>query len=182
MNKYGYKLNLIKMAYLLSKIFVTLCIVAIATSQLPSPDASWSSFQVKSCCPAGYNEIGNYCVKCTAPLFWDAISGKCQSCPQGHFYNPTFNRCDCTVPCEAPRQINPANNQCECPADQKGNRRVWSASDKSCQCPPELPLWNGKYCVVCPAGTEFDSKEKQCYHCPDGFIRDYNSHACVPGL
>lgn len=146
------------MAYLLAKIFVVVCVASIAASQFASPDASWSTFQVKSCCPAGYNEIGNYCVKCNAPLFWDAVSGKCQSCPQGHFYNPTSNRCDCEIPCPAPRQINPTTRQCECPADQKGNARVWNESNKECSCPLNLPLWNGKYCVVCPAGTEFDEK------------------------
>lgn len=75
-----------------------------------------------------------------------------------------------------------ANNVCECPVDQKGLKKVWSESDQSCNCPANLPLWNGKYCVICPSGTEFDPKEKQCYHCPDGFIRDTSSHACVPGL
>lgn len=170
------------MAYLLTKIFVALCVVALASAQFASPDASWSNFRVKSCCPTGYNEIGSYCVQCTAPLFWDPISAKCQSCPEGHFYNPTLNRCDCSKPCDAPRQINPANNQCECPADKKGIKRVWQSSTKTCECPPELPLWNGKYCVACPAGTTYDPKERQCYHCPEGFVRDINSHACVPGL
>ena len=170
------------MAYLSGKIFVVLCIATIAASQFASPDASWSNFQVKSCCPTGYNEIGDYCVKCTAPLFWDALSGKCQSCPQGHFYNAQFNRCDCEVPCPLPRKINPANRQCECPADQNKHPMVWNPTDKTCNCPTEYPLWNGKYCVVCPAGTEFDPKEKQCYHCPEGFVRDFTGHQCVPGL
>jgi hypothetical protein len=43
-------------------------------------------------------------------------------------------------------------------------------------------LWNGKYCVICPTGTTFDPKEQQCYHCPDGFVRNEDSHTCVPGL
>ena len=137
------------MAYLLAKIFVVLCVASIATAQaqFSSPDASWSTFQVKSCCPTGYNEIGNYCVKCTAPLFFDAISGKCNSCPVGHFYNPTSNRCECTIPCELPRQLNPTTKQCECPADEKGNKRVWDSVGNLCNCPANLPLWNGRYCV-----------------------------------
>ncbi len=173
------------MAYLLAKIFVVLCIASIAASQsaqVINPDSSWSTYQLKQCCPTGFSIFGNYCIQCTAPLFWDVASGRCASCPSDHIYNPTSKRCECTIPCEAPRQFNASSRQCECPVDQKGNKRVWSATDKTCQCPPELPLWNGKYCVVCPVGTEFDTKEKQCYHCPEGFKRDYSSHACLPGL
>jgi hypothetical protein len=83
------------MAYLLSKICVVLLVATLAIAQIPSPDASWSDYKVKACCPTGYNEIGNYCVKCTAPLFFDAVTGKCNSCPTGHFFNPTSGRCEC---------------------------------------------------------------------------------------
>ena len=175
------------MAYLLAKVFVFLCVASIVASQtttvtVVNPDPSWSTYQAKQCCPSGFNIFGNYCIQCTAPLFWDVVTGRCASCPSDHIYNPTSKRCECTIPCDLPRTFNPASRSCECPVDQKGNKRVWSATDKTCQCPPELPLWNGKYCVVCPAGTEFDPKEHQCYHCPDGFIRDFSSHSCVPGL
>ncbi len=165
------------MAYLLAKIFVFLCVASIAASQqtapqVINPDSSWSTYQLKKCCPTDFSVFGNYCIQCTAPLFWDAASGRCASCPSDHIYNPTSKRCECTIPCDAPRTYNPSTRQCECPADQKGTRRVWSDADKSCQCPSNLPLWNGKYCVACPAGTNFDPKEHQCYHCPDGFVRD----------
>ena len=169
------------MAYLLAKIFVFVCIASIALAQV-NPDPSWSDYKPKQCCPTTFSLFGNYCVQCAAPLFWDATTGRCSSCPSDHIYNPTSKRCECTIPCDAPRTYNPASRQCECPADQKGTRRVWSDADKSCQCPSNLPLWNGKYCVVCPTGTTFDPKEQQCYHCPDGFVRDQNSHSCVPGL
>ena len=148
---------------------------------IPQPDPSWSEYKVKSCCPQGFLEVKNYCVQCTAPNVFDPIDQRCRPCPADHTYNTQTKQCDCKVPCEAPRQLS-ATNVCECPADQKGTRRVWNESDKTCNCPSNLPLWNGKYCVACPAGTEYDQKEKQCYHCPDGFVRDYSSHACVPGL
>ena len=174
------------MAYLLAKIFVFLCVASIAVSQstvtVINPDPSWSTYQLKQCCPSGFNIFGNYCIQCAEPLFWDAISGRCASCPSDHIYNPTSKRCECTIPCDAPRQYNPSTRQCECTPDSKGTRRIWSETNKTCQCPPELPLFNGKYCVVCPTGTEYDPKEKQCYHCPEGFIRDAGSHNCVPGL
>jgi len=145
------------MAYLLAKIFVLVCVASIAAAQV-NPDPSWSDYKPKTCCPTAYSVFGNYCVQCTAPLFFDASVGRCSSCPSDHIYNPTSKRCECTIPCDAPRTFNPTSRQCECPADQKGTRRVWSDVDKSCSCPPELPLWNGKYCVVCPAGTTFDPK------------------------
>jgi len=172
------------MAYLLTKVCLVLLIstLALAQSRSASPDASWSDYSVKACCPTGYNEVGNYCVKCTAPLFFDPIDNRCNSCPEGHSFNSVTSRCECTVPCAAPRQINPATNQCECAVDQKGTRRVFSTNGNTCECPANLPLWNGRYCVVCPTGTEYDSDERQCYHCPEGFVRDYSSHACVPGL
>jgi hypothetical protein len=94
------------MAYLLSKICLVLLIASIAVAQISNPDSTWSEYKIKACCPTGYNEVGNYCVKCTAPLFFDAVSGKCNSCPSGHFYNPSTFRCECEVPCPAPRKIN----------------------------------------------------------------------------
>lgn len=162
-------------------IFSLLLIVAFTQVTFPKPDPSWDDYKVKSCCPKDFIEVKNYCVQCTAPNVFDAVDLKCRPCPADHSYNAKTQTCDCKIACEAPRQLN-ANNICECPADQKGIKRVWNETDKSCNCPANLPLWNGKYCVACPTGTEFDSKEKQCYHCPDGFIRDYNSHNCVPGL
>lgn len=85
------------MAYLLTKICLVLVIstfvFAQSGSRYSSPDASWSDYSVKSCCPQGYNEVGNYCVKCTAPLFFDPIDNRCNSCPQGHFYNSVTSRC-----------------------------------------------------------------------------------------
>ena len=173
------------MAYLAQKLTIFAIIVLLAASQagrtVPSPDPSWDDYKVKACCPQGFIEVSNYCVQCTAPNVFDAIDQRCKPCPFDHVYNNQTKACDCKVPCALPRQLN-ANNVCECPADQKGNRRVFNQADNTCTCPENLPLWNGRYCVVCPAGTEFDEKEKQCYHCPDGFIRDRSSHACIPGL
>ena len=75
------------MAYLLAKICVILLISSLAAAQISAPDNSWSNYQVKSCCPTGYTEFGNYCVKCASTLFFDALTGKCASCPEGHSYN-----------------------------------------------------------------------------------------------
>ena len=171
------------MAYLAGKIAFFAAIVLLATAQttIPSPDPSWDDYKIKQCCPQCFIQVSNYCVQCTAPNVFDAVDQRCRPCPADHVYNNATKQCDCKVPCELPRQLS-ANNICECPADQKGVRRVWNESDRTCNCPANLPLWNGKYCVVCPTGTEFDPKEKQCYHCPEGFVRDYNTHNCVPGL
>jgi hypothetical protein len=178
------------MAYLFSKICAILLIATFAAAQIASPDSTWTDYKIKSCCPTGYNEVGNYCVKCTAPLFFDAISGKCNGCPTGHYYNAASARCDCEQTCAAPRVVNTTTKACECSSDSKGLRLTYNstlADPKTgvvgiCVCPDDLPLWNGKYCVACPANTHYDPKEQQCYYCPDGFIRDTASHTCVPGL
>ena len=163
-------------------VILALCLFTVfAQVTLPSPDPSWDDYKIKACCPKDFIEVSNYCAQCNAPNVFDSIDQKCRPCPADHVYNTASKACDCKVACEAPRQLN-ANNVCECPADQKGLKRVWNESDRSCGCPSNLPLWNGKYCVACPSGTEYDPKEHQCYHCPDGFKRDYATHACVPGL
>jgi hypothetical protein len=165
-------------------VILALCVFTVFSQvTLPYPDPSWDDYKVKACCPKDFVEVNNYCVQCSAPNVFDPIDQRCRPCPPDHSYNSLTKTCDCRVlvKCEAPRQLN-SNNVCECPVDQKGIRRVWNESGKSCECPSNLPLWNGKYCVACPAGTEFDPKERQCYHCPDGFKRDYTTHACVPGL
>ena len=173
------------MAYLIGKIALIAVLLVVAQSQgsqsIPNPDPSWDEYQVKECCPEGYVEVLTYCVQCNSPYVFDSIDQKCVPCPADHVYNEETQRCDCKVPCAEPRQLN-GNNVCECPADQKGNKRVFNEAENTCDCPLDLPLWNGKYCVVCPAGTEYDPKEQQCYHCPEGFIRDTSSHACVPGF
>lgn len=173
------------MAYLVGKLAIFALFVLIASAQagktIPTADPSWDDYKPKSCCPQGFIEVSNYCAQCTAPNVFDSIDQRCKPCPADHVFNAVTKQCDCKVPCELPRQLN-ANNICECPADQKGSKRVWNESDRTCNCPSNLPLWNGKYCVACPTGTEFDPKEHQCYHCPDGFVRDYSGHACVPGL
>jgi hypothetical protein len=176
------------MSNLVAKLAIlSLCLFAVFTqTTIPQPDPSWDDYKIKSCCPKDFIEVKNYCVQCSPPNVFDSIDLRCRPCPADHTYNPQTKSCDCKAPvvvaptCVAPRILN--NNVCECPADQKGIKRVWNEAGKSCECPSNLPLWNGKYCVACPAGTEFDPKEKQCYHCPDGFIRDINSHNCVPGL
>ncbi len=43
------------MAYLLSKIVIVVFVASLAIAQIPSPDASWSDFKIKACCPTGYN-------------------------------------------------------------------------------------------------------------------------------
>ncbi len=131
--------------------------IAQGTKSLPQPDASWDDYQIKSCCPKGFNEVGNYCVQCNAPYVFDSADQKCRPCPSDHIFNNQTGRCDCTVPCAAPRQINPANNQCECQTFN-GTRMTYQPDTNKCVCPSNLPLWNGKYCVACPTGTEFDPK------------------------
>ena len=146
----------------------------------PNPDPSWTEYQVKACCPRGFNEVLNYCVRCKAPNVYDSVDQACKPCPQDHLYSNITQRCE-YLKCNAPRAINPANNQCECKT-VNGTIMTYKDDTNECVCPSNLPLWNGKYCVACPSQTEYDPKEKQCYHCPEGFIRDYNTHACVPGL
>ena len=113
-------------------------------------------------------------------MFFDPIDSKCKPCPADHTYSKVTGRCEC-FKCEAPRAMNPVTNQCECKA-VNGTQMIYKEDTNECVCPSNLPLWNGKYCVACPPATEYDSKERQCYHCPEGFVRDYNSHSCVPGL
>lgn len=151
-----------------------------ALRTFPNPDPSWTEYQVKSCCPRGFNEVLNYCVKCTPPNVFDVADQRCKPCPADHLYNNVTSRCEC-FKCDPPRALNPVNNQCECKT-VNGTIMTYKNDTNECICPSNLPLWNGKYCVACPPATEYDPKEKQCYHCPEGFVRDYNSHACVPGL
>lgn len=128
-------------------------LVLIASSQYnsaPSPDPSWDESRLKSCCPQGFIEVSNYCVQCTGQNVFDAIDQRCRPCPADHTFNAQTRQCDCQPPCALPRVLN-TNGICDCPVDQKGSRRVWDGSN--CYCPPELPLWNGKYCVKCPVGT-----------------------------
>lgn len=162
-------------------VFSLFLLAVFTQTTIPQPDPSWDDYKLKACCPKGFIEVQNYCVQCTDPNVFDSIDQKCRPCPADHTFNAQTKTCVCSVACEAPRKLS-SNSICECLPDQKGLKMVWNQSEKSCSCPANLPLWNGKYCVACPAGTEFDSKEKQCYHCPDGFVRDYKSHNCVPGL
>ena len=158
------------MAYLVKLSLVLLLVLGVFTQattspfntgagvkSLPQPDATWDDYQIKSCCPKGFNEVSNYCVKCNAPYVYDSIDARCRPCPSDHVFNTQTNRCDCTIPCALPRLISPQNNQCECPT-YKDVRMVWQESDNKCACPANLPLWNGKYCVACPSGTTFDPK------------------------
>lgn len=149
-----------------------------ASRTFPNPDPSWSKFQVKSCCPQGFYEVLNYCVRCKAPNVFDAIDSRCKPCPQDFRYSNATSRCE-YFKCDAPRAVNPANNQCECKV-VNGTIMTYNAGTNECVCPSNKPLWNGKYCVDCPPGTNFDEKEKQCYHCPEGFVRDPVTHSCHP--
>ena len=136
---------------------------------------------MKVCCPQGFLEVRNYCAKCTAPNVFDPLDQTCKPCPADHLYSNITQRCEC-FSCELPRKFNPVNNKCECEADDKGLPRIFLEDKGVCACPANLPLWNGKYCVACPTGTEYDPNEQQCYHCPEGFVRDIVGHACIPGL
>lgn len=151
-----------------------------ASKTFPNPDPSWTEYQVKSCCPRGFFEVLNYCVRCVAPNVFDPVVQKCQPCPQDFLYNNATGRCE-FMKCDPPRQINPATNKCECKI-VNGTQMIYRSETNECVCPDNLPLWNGKFCVACPPGTEYDPKEHQCYHCPEGFKRDYTAHSCVPGL
>lgn len=127
-----------------------------ASRTFPNPDPSWGQFQVKSCCPQGYYEVLNYCVKCAPPNVFDAIDSRCKPCPADHQYSNITGRCEC-FKCDPPRALNPANNQCECKY-VNGTIMTYKADTNECICPSNLPLWNGKYCVACPAGTNYDEK------------------------
>ena len=149
------------MAYLVGKLAVFAVLVLVASSQaattFSSPDPSWDTYQIKSCCKKGFVEVLNYCVQCNAPNVFDGIDNRCRPCPADHVFNNATKQCDCRIECELPRQLS-ANNICECPADEKGNKRVWDSVNKKCNCPDSLPLWNGRYCVACPVETTFDPK------------------------
>ena len=49
-----------------------------ASKTFPNPDPSWTEYQVKSCCPRGFYEVLNYCVRCTAPNIYDAVDQRCK--------------------------------------------------------------------------------------------------------
>ena len=148
--------NLFTKAILLVALIIFVHAQATGSRTFPNPDPSWDEYQIKSCCPKGFYEVNNYCVQCIAPNVFDSIDQRCRPCPADHIYDDSTQSCVCKIPCPSPRVLN--GKSCECPADGKGIARVWNPTDKSCNCPSNLPLWNGKYCVACPAGTEFDPK------------------------
>ena len=183
------------MAYLVGKITLISILVLLAQAQdtktVPTPDPSWDDYRVKSCCPKDFIEVRNYCVQCSAPNVFDAVNQVCTPCAEGHSYNKVTKACDCTVACAAPRQLD-AKNVCSCPLDNNPvvankTQLEYDSVKNECNCPVSdntsgKHLWNGKYCVACPTGTNYDPKEKQCYYCPEGFTRDPNTHQCTPSL
>lgn len=86
------------MASITFKTLVLMTVLVFAftqTTTFPSPDSSWNTYQIKSCCPKGYVEVYNYCVKCNAPNFFDPIDNKCKPCPADHTYSNITGRCEC---------------------------------------------------------------------------------------
>lgn len=76
------------------KTILISALLACAFSQaFPAADPSWNEYQVKSCCPKGYVEIYNYCVRCAPPKFFDPIDSKCKPCPPTHTYSNITGRC-----------------------------------------------------------------------------------------
>ena len=121
------------MAYLIVKVaLLALVLSSVAAIEeqheqyLPQSD-TFSKYQALSCCPAGYNAAGQYCVKCNAPKHWDPITQKCVVCEPGHTWDELTHECSC---CEAPRSV--VNGVCSCPAP----KTQWDANNKQCVCPP----------------------------------------------
>lgn len=102
-------------AFLLVAVFSCIFAQDTGAKTFPAPDPSWTEYQVKSCCPKGFLEVLNYCVKCTAPNVFDPVDQKCKPCPEGFQYSNVTLRCEC-FKCDPPRALNPANGQCECKA------------------------------------------------------------------
>lgn len=119
------------------------------------------------------------CSACRSPQYWNAISGRCEGCPSGLAYD--FNQRKCSCPSSAPYIINGVCQNCQYPSiwnaatgrcedrscqpplywnqdknmcDTCQNGTYYMQNSKRCErCPTDKPLWNGKYCVICPAGT-----------------------------
>lgn len=72
--------------------------------------------------------------------------------------------------------VNNATASCGCPAKTP----IYDSVSDSCQpCPKEMPIWNGKKCVACPAGTFFEEKLRTCVVCAPGQSYDSATLTCV---
>ena len=169
------------MKYLSSKALLASFLVIGGLTQTTidptNPQWGWSDYKELKC-DTGYNQVLNYCVKCSSDsgVFFDPVTKQCRSCPTGTNFNSTSNSCDCAKkPCNAPQKLNTLTGVCEC----TGGR---TSINNTCKCPDNKPLWNGKKCVACPAGTTYEPKDSQCYNCPEGFEADPVTHNCQPAL
>lgn len=51
------------MAYLIPKLLLIAIVLSCVSTQAPAND-QYSNYQNQNCCPNGYFEAGQYCVKC----------------------------------------------------------------------------------------------------------------------
>ena len=87
-------MNMLKVVFMISIVICAVCESRAPASQTFSqPDGSWNEFQIKSCCPEGWIEVGNYCAKCSAPNVFDPIDNVCKPCPSDHTYSEFTKRC-----------------------------------------------------------------------------------------
>jgi hypothetical protein len=96
-------------------------------------------------------------VTCDSPSVWDEVNARCISCPEGSSWNAATKACDCP---RATPFVDPRTGKCA-------------------ECPYDKPIWNGRTCVACPAGTNYDVKSKTCTVCPEGLIYNAGERTCT---
>jgi len=74
------------MAYLIPKLLLVAIVLSVVYAQTPAND-QYGKYQDQSCCPAGYFEAGQYCVKCNEPKHWNPVAQKCVVCEPGFIWN-----------------------------------------------------------------------------------------------
>ena len=138
-------------------------------------------------CPAGSQLNGQgKCVTCAAPGIWDSSKLACMACPPTFLYDLSSGKCTCPaaqpyltanmqcVSCNAPmawdsvnakcfgcaggQTLDPNTKNCVCPT----NLPNFDGYNCLAPCPAAAPIWNGRACVACPAGTIFDGRNL-CY-------------------
>ncbi len=132
------------------------------------PAGSYFNETILRCiCPTNAPYVyNNTCLPCRYPSYWNLSTQKCDTCASPLVYNVVAKRCDC--PEDRPNLINGVCQGCQAPLFWNPAKKICDAcpqgthyliDQQRCgQCPPDLPLWNGKYCVKCPLDTEFDPK------------------------
>jgi type II secretory pathway pseudopilin PulG len=137
-------------------------------------NTSWST-QYRECmvnCPEGASMSGS------GPQLSGAFVGHC-SCLNNKFEIVTeYRKQKCS--CKLNYQLNADGSDCvalpPCAGGSVRGEREFTGqkvSSDGCQCPANIPSWNGNRCVACNTGTYFDGH--RCRDCPDGCAK------CVPG-